>query len=337
MKSSSCLLFSFLVCHLTQNLIGKYLLVQIQEDNQQDEDTNAAKKMHPGAWRAGTIDNKPRRCIRSRFGRNIRCNLFKQFNIPGKLNGFRSIQGKDLRDLHCKDYSHRCISISASSCRVPIEANLCKRSCGLCNGVQPPGFPTYPISTPVPIPVEYDKSISTKWCKSNKGVDGIRNGCMDDKQCLDNARGQCDNDPDCYGVSWYQNDIGQKIKLCLSRDMEPKNDGWRTMMKSEARKTTTESVTTTIESPTQKDCKTINIGELKADRCSLPFQDCRPEILQQNKGNCVERTECLPSKHRNGTILRYWCSTKDTYNGYMNHVGNHNFGICEDSCPRSST
>ena len=56
---------------------------------------------------------------------------------------------------------------------------------------------------------------------------------MDDKQCLDNARGQCDKDPDCYGVSWYQNDIGQKIKLCLSRDMEPKNDGWRTMMKSE--------------------------------------------------------------------------------------------------------
>ena len=56
---------------------------------------------------------------------------------------------------------------------------------------------------------------------------------MDDMQCLDNARGQCDKDPDCYGVSWYPHDVGQKIKLCLSRDMAPKNDGWRTMMKSE--------------------------------------------------------------------------------------------------------
>ena len=56
---------------------------------------------------------------------------------------------------------------------------------------------------------------------------------MDDKQCLDNARGQCDKDPGCYGVSWYPNKIGQKIKLCLSRDMAPKRDGWRTMMKSE--------------------------------------------------------------------------------------------------------
>ena len=80
--------------------------------------------------------------------------------------------------------------------------------------------------------VEYDESLTTKWCKLNKDVEG-RNGCMDDKQCLDNARGQCDKDPDCYGVSWYPNKIGQKIKLCLSRDMAPKRDGWRTMMKSE--------------------------------------------------------------------------------------------------------
>ena len=71
--------------------------------------------------------------------------------IDLKVNSkFANVIG--LKDLHCKDYSHRCTSISASSCRVPIEANLCKRSCGLCNGVQPPGFPTYPISTPVPIP-----------------------------------------------------------------------------------------------------------------------------------------------------------------------------------------
>ena len=69
------------------------------------------------------------------------------------------------------------------------------------------------------------------WCKLNMDVEG-RNGCMSDKQCLDNARVLCDNDPGCYGVSWYPGKLDQKIKLCLSRDMEPKHDGWRTMMKS---------------------------------------------------------------------------------------------------------
>ena len=63
------------------------------------------------------------------------------------------------------------------------------------------------------------------------GVEG-RNGCMSHKQCLDNARVLCDNDPGCYGVSWYVGKPDQRIKLCLSRHMEPKIDGWRTMMKS---------------------------------------------------------------------------------------------------------
>ena len=59
-----------------------------------------------------------------------------------------------------------------------------------------------------------------------------RNGCMSHKQCLDNVRVLCDNDPGCYGVSWYPGKIDQPIKLCLSRYVEPKHDGWRTMMKS---------------------------------------------------------------------------------------------------------
>ena len=78
--------------------------------------------------------------------------------------------------------------------------------------------------------VEYDEPITTMWCKIHKSIKG-RNGCMNDVQCLENARGQCDKDPGCYGVSWYPNNIGQKLKLCLSRDMVPKNDGWRTIMK----------------------------------------------------------------------------------------------------------
>ena len=73
----------------------------------------------------------------------------------------------------------------------------------------------------------------TMWCKSSKEVKEIRNECMTDKQCLENARSQCDNDPNCFGVSWLPNPKTQDLKLCLSKEMEPKTDGWRTMMKSE--------------------------------------------------------------------------------------------------------
>ena len=80
--------------------------------------------------------------------------------------------------------------------------------------------------------VKYEEAVATIWCKDNKDVEG-RNGCMSDDQCLGNARALCDVDPNCYGVSWYQNWIEPKLKLCLSRKMEPKTDGWRTMMKIE--------------------------------------------------------------------------------------------------------
>ena len=55
---------------------------------------------------------------------------------------------------------------------------------------------------------------------------------MTDEECLANARSQCDNEPSCFGVAWYSKLRKQKLKLCLSPEMEPKLDGWRTMMKS---------------------------------------------------------------------------------------------------------
>ena len=76
----------------------------------------------------------------------------------------------------------------------------------------------------------YGNAITTMWCQGSKNIEG-RNGCTDDKECLENARDQCDKDPDCFGVSWLSNKIEQKSKLCLSKEMEPKRDGWRTMMK----------------------------------------------------------------------------------------------------------
>ena len=76
----------------------------------------------------------------------------------------------------------------------------------------------------------YDDPVTTMWCKRNKDVPG-RNGCMTDKQCLDNARRRCDKDSNCFGVSWYPHLKTQDLKLCLSREMETKAGGWRTMIK----------------------------------------------------------------------------------------------------------
>jgi len=71
MKHSSCLLLSFLFCLLSQSLIGKYLLVQIQEEPQQDK---------------GAKDNEPRQ---------LRNDLLNEWRNPWiKNHGFRSIQGK---------------------------------------------------------------------------------------------------------------------------------------------------------------------------------------------------------------------------------------------------
>jgi len=53
MQRSSCLFFSFLFWLLAQNLIGKYLLVNLQEELGQDKDTNAVKKTPSRGWKTG--------------------------------------------------------------------------------------------------------------------------------------------------------------------------------------------------------------------------------------------------------------------------------------------
>ena len=76
----------------------------------------------------------------------------------------------------------------------------------------------------------YDEVLTLQWCKDNKDIDG-REGCMSDAECLQNAKSQCDTDPNCFGVSWLSAHLGQALKICLSKQMVPKTDGWRTMMK----------------------------------------------------------------------------------------------------------
>ena len=82
---------------------------------------------------------------------------------------------------------------------------------------------------------KYGDPVTTMWCKQSKDIRGIRKDCMNDKHCLGNARSQCDNDPNCFGVSWLPKRINRftDLKLCLSKEMVPTTDGWRTMMKSE--------------------------------------------------------------------------------------------------------
>ena len=79
--------------------------------------------------------------------------------------------------------------------------------------------------------MNYYESFPRLWCPDNKDVGG-RNGCSTDKECLNNARDQCDNDRGCFGVSWHEGIPNHPIKICLSRDLKAKSDGWRTMMKS---------------------------------------------------------------------------------------------------------
>ena len=78
---------------------------------------------------------------------------------------------------------------------------------------------------------DYGPAYTHQWCKDAGTIDA-RNGCTSDVTCLNNARKFCDGNPQCYGVGWYEKNKIQKIRICRSTKMIPKNDGWRTMMKT---------------------------------------------------------------------------------------------------------
>ena len=80
----------------------------------------------------------------------------------------------------------------------------------------------------------YDDPLTKEWCRDNMDIEG-RNNCNGATTCLENTRGQCDNDPNCFGIMWLSNRQAQKMKICLSRELETKTDGWRTMLKSEGK------------------------------------------------------------------------------------------------------
>ena len=78
--------------------------------------------------------------------------------------------------------------------------------------------------------VVYEAASAVEWCVDNEDVEG-RNGCKSDEECLQNGRNICDTDPNCFGIAWDSKLVNQPLKICKSKVMGPKTDGWRTLIK----------------------------------------------------------------------------------------------------------
>ena len=158
--------------------------------------------------------------------------------------------------------------------------------------------------------MKYYAAETPLWCKDSKTIEG-RNGCMNDADCLENARSQCDNDPKCYGVSWYQNTKWHKMRLCLSEKMEPKTDGWRTMMKSSKCKNSTKCILEANVMCFYDKIKSICYVHYNFLDCIfLDIDDCASNPCQ-NGGTC------------NDQLNGYKCDCAIGYEGYNCETGNN--------------
>ena len=85
--------------------------------------------------------------------------------------------------------------------------------------------------------ISYTDPKATEWCADNEDIARTRNGCNSDESCLEAGRSICDTDPRCFGVVWHQLRRNQALKICRSKLLAAKTDGWRTMMKAESNST----------------------------------------------------------------------------------------------------
>ena len=67
----------------------------------------------------------------------------------------------------CQDYSPHCMTILAKSCKMPLQADVCKSTCGLCNDNHLP-LPSQPRP---PLPLK-GKQLDTIF--HLKTIDGIK-------------------------------------------------------------------------------------------------------------------------------------------------------------------
>ena len=69
-----------------------------------------------------------------------------------------------------------------------------------------------------------------KLCYDNEDIEG-RNNCASDDECLEIGSQICDEDPNCLGVAWNEQEVGQPLKICRTSSLVDANDGWRTILK----------------------------------------------------------------------------------------------------------
>ena len=68
-------------------------------------------------------------------------------------------------------------------------------------------------------------------CSDNEEID-VRDGCNTDMDCLFNAQEICDQNNTCFGIAWQENELEQKMIVCLSAKMAETNEKWHSLMKN---------------------------------------------------------------------------------------------------------
>lgn len=61
---------------------------------------------------------------------------------------------------------------------------------------------------------------------------GSRQGCNSDDDCLEEGNKFCDDNVDCFGITWNTKDIDTDLLKCNSAEMIAAPDGWDTLMKN---------------------------------------------------------------------------------------------------------
>ena len=70
-----------------------------------------------------------------------------------------------------------------------------------------------------------------KLCYHNDDLEG-RFNCASDDECLEKGSQICDDDPNCFGVTWNEKQpFDEPLKFCRSTSLVDDNDGARTILK----------------------------------------------------------------------------------------------------------
>jgi len=118
----------------------------------------------------------------------------------------------------------------------------------------------------------------------------LRNNCDSDTTCLENARKHCDSDRDCFGIAWNERIKSAGLKLCRSKKIQNKDDGWRTILKEgQCSERTAKALNQKqMELCQIADCKKENAITLCPDQCN----ERTKEALDQTKIELCKIADC---------------------------------------------